>query len=146
MQVENMIDAATNCGGRVLHVGGALADSAVTSIDWENRTAWANGAASVADVTRELLAQGWVPERLGGPSYLSIAGLVSLAVSGPYTQRTATHQTLPQRIHFIDGLGQQPICYLRDARLDWDRHSRANCDQARQLGLDVGGFDKMRNI
>lgn len=105
--VTHLLDAATNCGGRVLKVGGALADTAVTSVDWEQRTAWANGAASVADVTRDLLVQGWVPERLAGPSYLTMAGLISLGLVGPYAQRTSDHQTLPQRVYFVDGLGQR---------------------------------------
>ena len=78
------LDMCTNNGGDVLTLAGALTAPAVTSIDWQKQSAWLAAGASIADVSRELLVQGWALATLGGAASSTVAGALALDARGPH--------------------------------------------------------------
>lgn len=115
MNLDTNLDAASNCGGQVLTMTGTVADPAVTSIDWESRSAWVSAGATLAAVSRDLLVEGWVLENLGGPASMTVGGALSLATRGPHSHRTAAHSALPLKVQFVDGRGQRRQVARKDS-------------------------------
>ena len=99
-------DVATNFGGQVLSLAGGFTRPAVTSIDWQSQTAWVAAGATVADISEELLVQGWALASLGGTSTQTIAGAVALDARGPHLSGSTTSVTIARTIDFVDGTGE----------------------------------------
>ncbi len=99
------LDMCTNNGGDVLTLAGALTAPAVTSIDWQKQSAWLAAGASIADVSRELLVQGWALATLGGAASSTVAGALALDARGPHNSDDSETSGLPRMIEFVDGVG-----------------------------------------
>lgn len=76
-------DAAQNAGGSTLILTGPLRTPAVVSVDWQHRIARLAGGATMAEVSRELLAQGWFLPIAGRTAHLSVGGAVACDLHGP---------------------------------------------------------------
>lgn len=76
-------DAAQNAGGDTLILAGPLRTPAVASVNWQHRIARLAGGATMAEVSRELLAQGWFLPISGRTAHLSVGGAVACDLHGP---------------------------------------------------------------
>ena len=90
---------------RRLTLAGALTAPAVTSIDWQKQSAWLAAGASITDVSRELLVQGWALATLGGTASSTVAGALALDARGPHNSEDSQTSGLPRMIEFVDGVG-----------------------------------------
>ncbi len=130
--LDGIIDSTSNCGGQLLGLTGGLANPAVSSIDWQERTAWIAGGATVAEVSRELLAHGWTLKNLAGASFTTLAGALALDLRGPRSWDSDNEDAAPHKIDFVDGRGQ-----LRQLNAGGDSSSHTSAGVA---GLSLTGI------
>lgn len=98
-------DSAANGGGGTIRLAAPERGQAVEWVDWERRVARLNAAASLADVSRELLARGWYLPVAGRTAHVSVGGAIAADLHGSSHWQRGTLAANTVRIELMDSGG-----------------------------------------